>query len=268
MEGSFTLLVSLFLCAKSAGSLKHPQTTLLFLHNSSELFQNDTLSVLRNKTNIQSKKKISRFKIQSSEEKQKDGGLHYDLTPENVEKVLNLIRPKLQIDNGDVELVDIKNNDLYIKLLGNCVTCSSNSVTVSQVIKKTLKMYIRNEKNEEPNVIITNFDEINEENIYGCLSDLKPYFDFLKVKVVITDLMKNKENINNSVSLVFKKVDPAGSDDTDGEVDGEVDGETDGQGSRNADPYAEPVKIPFSVKSEITERLKQKFPTLVVNFEN
>ncbi|ANQ07251.1 NifU-like protein [Plasmodium coatneyi] len=256
LEGSFTLLLSLFLCAKNAGSLKHPQGTLLFVHNSSDLFQNDTLSVLRNKTNIQNKKKISRFKIRSSEEKQKDGGLHYDLTPENVEKVLNLIRPKLQIDNGDVELVDIKNNDLYIKLLGNCVTCSSNSVTVSQVIKKTLKMYIRNEKNEEPNVIITNFDEISEENIYGCLSDLKPYFDFLKVKVVITDLMKNKENINNSVSLVFKKVDPGGGSDADGEA------------GLNADPYEEPVKIPFSVKSEITERLKQKFPTLVVNFEN
>ncbi|CAG9480579.1 NifU-like scaffold protein, putative [Plasmodium vivax] len=264
LAGSFTLLLSLFLCAKNAGSLKHPQAALLFVHNSSDLFQNDTLGVLRNKTKIQNKKKISRFKIQSSEERHTDGGLHYDLTPENVEKVLNLIRPKLQIDNGDVELVDIKNNDLYIKLLGNCVTCSSNSVTVSQVIKKTLKMYIRNEKNEEPNVIITNFDEINEENIHSCLSDLKPYFDFLKVKVVITDLMKNKENINNSVSLVFKKADLEGGSDADGEADVEA--------GRSADPYADPdaapVKIPFSVKSEITERLKQKFPTLTVNFEN
>ncbi|SBT33542.1 NifU-like scaffold protein (NFU) [Plasmodium ovale wallikeri] len=167
-----------FLCAKGLISLKQAKTNLLFMHNRSDHFTNDVFNLLRNKTNIQNKKKISKLKILSSKE-EADEGIHYELNLENVEKVLNLIRPKLQIDNGDVELVDIKDNDLYIRLLGNCVTCSSNSVTVSQVIKKTLKMYIRGQNNMEPNVIIINFDEINEENIQNCLSDLKPYFEFL-----------------------------------------------------------------------------------------
>ncbi|GAW80277.1 NifU-like scaffold protein [Plasmodium gonderi] len=244
-----TFFLSLFLCAKNGESLKHTNAKLLFVHNNTDFFQNDGLSVLRNKTSAQNRKKVFRFKLQTLRD-QKDGEVHYELTSENVEKVLNLIRPKLQTDNGDVELVDIKNNNLYIKLLGNCVTCSSNSVTVSQVIKKTLKMYIRNKNNEEPNVIIINFDEINEENIYNCLSDLKPYFDFLKVKVIIKDLINNKENINNSVSLTFKNIDTS------------IDSE------RGKNGETEQVKIPFSVKSEITERLKQKFPSLTVNFEN
>ncbi|KAI4839447.1 hypothetical protein MKS88_001999 [Plasmodium brasilianum] len=243
MNQLFFLVKVLFfmysLSAKSISSLKHTKTSLLFVHTNQDLLNNDTLNILRNKTNIQNKKKFSKFKILSSG-KENDEGLHYQLTPENVEKVLNLIRPKLQIDNGDVELVDIKNNDLYIRLLGNCVTCSSNSVTVSQVIKKTLKMYIRNEKNEEPNVLITNFDEINKENVQNCLNDLKPYFDFLKVEVIIKNVVHNKEQINNSISLLFK----------------------------NVDNESEEVNIPFNIRSEITERLKQKFPSLTVNFEN
>lgn len=167
-----------FLCAKNIASLKYTKSNLSFLYNGCDNINSGGVNAHRNKTTVQTKNKHSKLKILSLNEKQ-DEELHYELNPENTEKVLNLIRPKLQIDNGDVELVDIKGNDLYIRLLGNCITCSSNSVTVSQVIKKTLKMYIRGPGNKEPNVIIINFDEINEENILNCLSDLKPYFDFL-----------------------------------------------------------------------------------------
>lgn len=166
--------------------------------------------------------------------------IYYDLNQENVEKVLNLIRPKLQIDNGDVELVDIKDNNLYIRLLGNCVTCSSNSITISEVIKKTLKKYIRKDSKQEPNVIITNFDEITEENIQNCLNQLKPYLDFIKIKILISNLIVNKENISNSVSLKFQ----------------------------NAEKDQDEMKLPSNIRNEITERIKQKFPTLQVNFEN
>lgn len=166
--------------------------------------------------------------------------IYYDLNQENVEKVLNLIRPKLQIDNGDVELVDIKDNNLYIRLLGNCVTCSSNSITVSEVIKKTLKKYIRKDNKQEPNVIITNFDEITEENIQNCLNQLKPYLDFIKIKILISNLIVNKENISNSVSLKFQ----------------------------NAEKDQDEMNLPSNIRNEITERIKQKFPTLQVNFEN
>ncbi|ETB60229.1 hypothetical protein YYC_02552 [Plasmodium yoelii 17X] len=167
-----------FLCAKNIVSLKYTKSNFSFLYNGCDNNNSGVINTHRNKTTIQNKNKYYKSKILLSNEKQ-DEELYYELNSENTEKVLNLIRPKLQIDNGGVELVDIKGNNLYIRLLGNCITCSSNSVTVSQVIKKTLKMYIRGPGNKEPNVIIINFDEINEENILNCLIDLKPYFDFL-----------------------------------------------------------------------------------------
>ncbi|KYO00195.1 putative NifU-like scaffold protein [Plasmodium gaboni] len=232
-----------FVYVKNISILKYDKPKVLFIQNNFEPLNNNILrvplNILRKRTNVvKNKKNIVPFQIFLSSEN--DEGLYYELNPENVEKVLNLIRPKLQIDNGDVELVDIKNNDLYIRLLGNCVTCSSNSITVSHVIKKTLKMYIRNEQNQEPNVIITNFDEINEQNIQNCLSQLKPYLDFLKVEVIIKELVNNKENINNYVCLKFLNIENSSED----------------------------INIPHNVKNEITERLKQKFPTLTVNFEN
>ncbi|CRG96761.1 Fe-S-cluster redox enzyme, putative [Plasmodium gallinaceum] len=229
----FLTVIYLFLLNEIT-SLKFTKKNLLFIYSNFDLFNN---KILNSSLNTLKNKRKTKLKILSSPEK--DEEIYYELNHENVEKVLNLIRPKLQIDNGDVELVKIKNNDLYIRLLGNCVTCSSNSVTVSQVIKKTLKKYIRNEKKEEPNVIITNFDEINKENIQNCLNQLKPYFDFLKVEIIIKDIVINKENINNSVSLKFQNFDDS-----------------------------EEIKIPFNIKNEVTERLKQKFPTLTVNFEN
>jgi Fe-S cluster biogenesis protein NfuA len=39
---------------------------------------------------------------------------------EDVAKVLNLIRPSLQADGGDVELVDVKDGIVKVKLTGHC----------------------------------------------------------------------------------------------------------------------------------------------------
>ncbi|VWU48708.1 NifU-like scaffold protein [Hepatocystis sp. ex Piliocolobus tephrosceles] len=231
-----------FFFFKNVRNIKLIKNTFFFTsYNSNNFVYKDELSILRlNKTNIQKKKKKnSKFKVKLVE-KENDEGIHYELNKENVQKVLNLIRPKLQIDNGNVELVKIDNSDLYVKLLGECITCSSNSVTVTHIIKKTLQKYIRDKNNKEPNVIVVNFDDINETNIQNCLNDLKPYFDFLKVEVLIKDIVSNKEGINNSVSLIFKHKDNGNSE----------------------------IKIPFNVRNEIAERLKNKFPTLTVHFEN
>lgn len=40
---------------------------------------------------------------------------------EKVEKVLAKIRPSLQADGGDVELVDVKDGVVKVKLTGHCV---------------------------------------------------------------------------------------------------------------------------------------------------
>jgi len=39
---------------------------------------------------------------------------------EKVQAVLEIIRPSLQADGGDIELVDVKNGVVSVKLMGHC----------------------------------------------------------------------------------------------------------------------------------------------------
>ena len=42
-------------------------------------------------------------------------------TIEEVEKVINKLRPYLNHDGGDIELLDFKDGIVYVKMLGACV---------------------------------------------------------------------------------------------------------------------------------------------------
>lgn len=57
-----------------------------------------------------------------------------------IEAVLDAdIRPMLQSDGGDLELIDIKEHLVYIKLLGKCATCPGASATIQHLIEKSLR---------------------------------------------------------------------------------------------------------------------------------
>ena len=59
---------------------------------------------------------------------------------EKVEEVLNKIRPQLQSDGGDVELVDITaENVVQVKLQGACAGCPMSQMTLKNGIEHTLK---------------------------------------------------------------------------------------------------------------------------------
>lgn len=49
------------------------------------------------------------------------------------------IRPMLIADGGDVELIDIKENLVYISLTGACATCPGASGTIHYVVEKKLR---------------------------------------------------------------------------------------------------------------------------------
>lgn len=49
------------------------------------------------------------------------------------------IRPMLADDNGDVEIIDIKENLIYVTLTGACATCPGASGTIQYVIEKKLR---------------------------------------------------------------------------------------------------------------------------------
>ncbi|QYU69146.1 NifU family protein [Leptolyngbya sp. 15MV] len=62
---------------------------------------------------------------------------------ERVAKVINLIRPVVQSDGGDVELVDITPEGVVrIRLHGACVGCPSSSLTLKVGIERNLKAHV------------------------------------------------------------------------------------------------------------------------------
>ncbi|MGI6604654.1 MAG: NifU family protein [Firmicutes bacterium] len=60
---------------------------------------------------------------------------------EKVEQALNRVRPSLQADGGDVELVDVDETTgiVKVKLTGSCGSCPFALMTLKQGIEQTLK---------------------------------------------------------------------------------------------------------------------------------
>ncbi len=58
---------------------------------------------------------------------------------EKVQTVLEKIRPMLQADGGDVELVDVKNGVVTVRLQGACAGCPMSQMTLRHGIEKMLK---------------------------------------------------------------------------------------------------------------------------------
>ena len=59
---------------------------------------------------------------------------------ENVENALQKVRPSLQADGGDVQLVDVDKDGLVkVKLMGACGGCPMSQMTLKMGIEKVLK---------------------------------------------------------------------------------------------------------------------------------
>lgn len=58
---------------------------------------------------------------------------------EQVQEVLDIIRPSLQADGGDVELVDVKDGIVSVRLKGACSGCPMSTMTLKKGIERFLK---------------------------------------------------------------------------------------------------------------------------------
>ncbi len=58
---------------------------------------------------------------------------------EKVRAILDEIRPALQKDGGDVELVDIDNGVVKVRLQGACAGCPMSQMTLKNGIERILK---------------------------------------------------------------------------------------------------------------------------------
>jgi Fe-S cluster biogenesis protein NfuA len=61
---------------------------------------------------------------------------------EEVEEVLDTLRPQLMQDGGNVELVDIDDGVVKLRLVGSCSSCSSSTMTLKMGIERALKKAI------------------------------------------------------------------------------------------------------------------------------
>jgi len=61
---------------------------------------------------------------------------------EKVEAVLAQIRPALQADGGDVELVDVNEGMVKLRLKGACASCPVATMTLKHGIERVLKAQI------------------------------------------------------------------------------------------------------------------------------
>lgn len=58
---------------------------------------------------------------------------------EQVEGVLEKIRPMLMMDGGNIELVDVKDEEVFVHLVGACGMCPSSTMTLKMGVERALK---------------------------------------------------------------------------------------------------------------------------------
>jgi len=61
---------------------------------------------------------------------------------EDVEKVLEKVREGLKRDGGDIELVEIKDKIVYVRLKGACGSCPMSTLTLKNWVEVYLKKEI------------------------------------------------------------------------------------------------------------------------------
>nr|VDC91058.1 unnamed protein product [Brassica oleracea] len=104
-----------------------------------------------------------------------DPVLEVPLTEENVESVLDEIRPYLMSDGGNVALHEIDGNIVRVKLQGACGSCPSSVTTMKMGIERRLMekipeiVAVESVPDEETGL------ELNDENIENVLEEIRPY---------------------------------------------------------------------------------------------
>lgn len=60
---------------------------------------------------------------------------------EQVEQVIEIIRPAIQADGGDINLLDVDENSgvVTVELTGACVSCPASTITMKAGIERIMK---------------------------------------------------------------------------------------------------------------------------------
>ncbi|PON37535.1 FeS cluster assembly containing protein [Parasponia andersonii] len=97
------------------------------------------------------------------------------LTEENVEKVLDEVRPGLMADGGNVALHEIDGLVVVLKLQGACGSCPSSTMTLKMGIETRLRDKIPEIMAVEQILDTETGLELNEDNVEKVLAEIRPY---------------------------------------------------------------------------------------------
>uniref|UniRef100_A0A1D1YU35 NifU-like protein 3, chloroplastic n=1 Tax=Anthurium amnicola TaxID=1678845 RepID=A0A1D1YU35_9ARAE len=97
------------------------------------------------------------------------------LTEDNVELVLDEIRPSLMADGGNVVLHEIDGLVVVLKLQGACGSCPSSTMTLKMGIETRLRDKIPEILAVEQILDTETGLDLNEENVEKVLSEIRPY---------------------------------------------------------------------------------------------
>ncbi|CAI8589950.1 unnamed protein product [Vicia faba] len=97
------------------------------------------------------------------------------LTEENVERVLDEVRPGLMADGGNVALHEIDGLVVILKLQGACGSCPSSTMTLKMGIETRLRDKIPEILEVEQILDTETGLELTEENVESILSEIRPY---------------------------------------------------------------------------------------------
>lgn len=96
------------------------------------------------------------------------------LTLDNVEKVLDELRPYLMADGGNVAVKDIDGPNIYLQLQGACGTCPSSTMTMKMGLERGLKEKIP-EIAEVIQVPTEEGEELTTEAVEAVLDEVRPF---------------------------------------------------------------------------------------------
>ncbi|UCE80213.1 MAG: NifU family protein [Nitrospiraceae bacterium] len=68
--------------------------------------------------------------------------MEHNVLKGKIEEVLEKVRTGLQSEGGDIELIDLKDNIVYVKLTGACGTCPMSTLTMKNWVETTIKKEI------------------------------------------------------------------------------------------------------------------------------
>ncbi|KAL6603222.1 hypothetical protein ACP70R_043583 [Stipagrostis hirtigluma subsp. patula] len=97
------------------------------------------------------------------------------LTEENVEMVLDEVRPSLMADGGNVALHEIDGLVVVLKLQGACGSCPSSTMTLKMGIETRLRDKIPDILEVEQILDTETGLELNTDNVEKVLDEIRPY---------------------------------------------------------------------------------------------